>query len=57
MVTQNIPKRAGNLLCQQQPQQRPLISEKPATWFWEIMTITDHFDPPDHTVSLVPHTK
>ena len=48
---------AVSLLCQQLPQQRPVTSKKLVTWLEEIMAITDHFDPPDYSMSLVPQTK
>jgi len=38
---------AVGLLCQQLPQQRPVISKQPVTWLEEIMAISSHFDPPD----------
>jgi hypothetical protein len=48
---------AVSLLCQQLPQQWPVISKKPVTWLEEIMAFTDHFDPRDYSMSLVPCTK
>ena len=42
---------AVSLFYQQLPQQRPV------TWLEKITAITDHFDPPDYSVSLDPQTK